>query len=493
MSEPSIDKNPDSSLGGAEEQPNSSLGGAVQQIAGWITSRRWFASMGADDIDVEIYDSVTIDDGPPSFRIAIASIDLRGVGRRTYHLPLLIDENGARDAVDESRHLVTLARLMVEGTSLPGERGTFHFSAPGLDPSAEPPGGASSRMIGAEQSNSSIVLDDNVILKIFRRVEPGPNPDLELARALTGAGFEHIPAQLGEITYEGEQDSFDLALAQRYISDASDGWTVAVGQIAELYDEAHEADAAEDIAFLTDERSSTLLENLGRLGDVTAGMHVTLSREELEPDLAPEPLTSADLHELGARIEATLNRLRDRGFAEIEGLDDHIHERIDALDGLTHIGLKTRVHGDYHLGQALLARGEWMILDFEGEPLKPFAERRAKHSPIRDVAGMLRSFNYAATAALFERAEADSEEWKHLQTWADAWEAAARERFLTAYLTRAHEGRFLPRDRETFAVILDGFELDKALYEIEYELSHRPQWLRIPLRGVAQIIERSRR
>jgi maltose alpha-D-glucosyltransferase/alpha-amylase len=106
---------------------------------------------------------------------------------------------------------------------------------------------------------------------------------------------------------------------------------------------------------------------------------------------------------------------------------------------------------------------------------------------------MLRSMNYAATAALFERAEPDSEEWKHLQPWADAWEAAARERFLTAYLTRAHEGRFLPRERDTFAILLDAFELDKALYEIEYELSHRPQWLRIPLRGVAQIIERSRR
>ncbi|MFN2594419.1 MAG: hypothetical protein ABR579_05975 [Actinomycetota bacterium] len=466
-----------------------------QAIANWITSRRWFAALGADHVDVTILDSVTIDDGPPLFQIALAAVDLGAAGRRIYHLPLLIDENGARDAVDESAHLTVLARQMVEGTSSRGLHGTFHFSAPGLDPSADPPGTSSSRMIGAEQSNSSIVLDENVILKIFRRIEPGPNPDLELARALTGAGFDHVPAQLGEITYESDDDteSFDLAMAQRYVADARDGWTVAVGQIAELYDEAHEADAAEDVAFLTEERSASLLDSIARLGDVTAELHVTLSREELEPALAPEPLTETDLSQLGARIQDTLERLRDSGFAEITGLEQHIQERVDALEGLMETGLKARVHGDYHLGQALLSRGEWMLLDFEGEPLKSFEERRAKHSPIRDVAGMLRSLNYAATAALFERAEPDSEEWKQLQTWADAWEVAARERFLTAYLSRAHEGRYLPNERETFAVLLDAFELDKALYEIEYELSHRPQWLRIPLRGVAQIIERSRR
>ncbi|MDQ3878580.1 MAG: hypothetical protein M3290_09575 [Actinomycetota bacterium] len=464
-------------------------------ITSWITDRRWFASVGGSDFAVEILDSVTVAEGPPELRISIASIDFHESGRRIYHLPLLVEDGTARDAVDESRHLTALARLMVEGASIKGRHGTFHFSAPGLDPSADPPGTTSSRMMGAEQSNSSLVLDENVILKIFRRVEPGPNPDLELARALTGAGFDHIPAQLGEITYEGDDDhgSYDLALAQRFVADAEDGWTVAVRQVIAVYDETHEADVAEDVAFLTEERAAALLENIGRLGDVTAGLHVALSREELEPDLAPEPLTDVDLTHLADRIAATLDRLSAAGFAEIEGLDAHIQERVDAMKNLTEIGLKTRIHGDYHLGQALLARGEWMIVDFEGEPLKPFGERRAKHSPIRDVAGMLRSLNYAATAGLFERAEPDSEEWKHLQTWADAWEGAARDRFLTSYLTRAHEGRFLPRERETFAVLLDAFELDKALYEVEYELNHRPQWLRIPLRGVAQIIERSRR
>jgi maltose alpha-D-glucosyltransferase/alpha-amylase len=131
-----------------------------------------------------------------------------------------------------------------------------------------------------------------------------------------------------------------------------------------------------------------------------------------------------------------------------------------------------------------------MILDVEGEPMRSLEERRTKQSPLRDVAGMLRSFSYAATAALFEGGEPDSEEWKRLQPWADSWEALARERFLSSYLRKSHEGKFLAAERETLGVLLDFFEIDKALYELDYELAHRPEWVRIPTTGIARVLER---
>jgi len=136
-----------------------------------------------------------------------------------------------------------------------------------------------------------------------------------------------------------------------------------------------------------------------------------------------------------------------------------------------------------------VARG-WLILDFEGEPARSLEERRAKHSPLKDAAGMVRSFAYAATAALYERTSPGESEWNRLEPWARAWEEAARERFLSAYLRTSHEGEFLPSDRGAVSALLDFFEIDKALYEIGYELSHRPEWVHVPLHGISRALER---
>jgi maltose alpha-D-glucosyltransferase/alpha-amylase len=135
---------------------------------------------------------------------------------------------------------------------------------------------------------------------------------------------------------------------------------------------------------------------------------------------------------------------------------------------------------------------DWVLLDFEGEPARALEERRAKQSPLKDVAGMVRSFSYAATSALFERAQPDSDEWQGLEPWADAWEQLARERFIAAYISKSHEGRFLPADRDDIFAMLDFFEIDKALYELAYERSNRPDWVRIPLRGIARVIAREK-
>lgn len=453
-----------------------------------LPNQRWFGHKDNALAGIDLVDEVVLADGPPALVIAIIAVNFEG-DIVYYQLPLLVEEDGnARDATDDPARLAVFGELMARGDSVKGNSGIFHFGGPGLDPMAEPPGHAGVRVVGAEQSNTSIVFDESVILKIFRRVSVGVNPDLELNRLLTSEGFDHVPAQVGEMTYEGPLDgdeiAMDLGIAQQFLSDGADAWEDIVGRLRTFYDEADAADAPEDQRFLTEERAGDLLEQIGELGDVIASMHVTLSRDEIELDLAPAPMGTDDLSELRARIEAALATT-----SRIADLEDPIRARLAALETIEDAGSKIRVHGDLHLGQVMTTPRGWMVLDLEGEPLRSLEERRAKQSPLKDVAGMLRSFNYAAVAALFDRCEPESEEWKRLEPWASCWENLARERFLNGYLTRAHEGRFLPADRDALGALLSAFEIEKAIYELAYEESHRPGWVRIPEHGIRRALE----
>ena len=460
----------------------------------WLPQQRWFGHKMQEPQGVDLLDVVVLDDGPPALAFVLVSVRFAGSDPAMYHLPVLLDEDGTpRDAAEDPARLGLLFELMAHGHTIKGDSGAIEFGGPGLDPMAPVP--ASVRPLGAEQSNTSIVFDDSTIVKLFRRVEPGPNPDLELSRLLTNEGFENVPPQVGELAYrgelEGEEVSIDLGIAQRFVRDATDGWDWALERVGALFDEVDEADVAEDHAFLVEERAAASLDAIEELGEATGALHVALSREESDPDLAAEPVDELDLRAWAEGAQAYLRRLA-ADVPEIEAMTPAIVAQIDKIEGLAAAGSKTRVHGDYHLGQVI--RGlKWMILDFEGEPMRSIEERRTKQSPLKDVAGMLRSFSYAATAALFDRAEPDSGEWKRLQPWADTWEALARDRFLASYLRKSHEGRFLAQERESLALLLDFFEIDKALYELEYELRHRPEWVRIPAAGIARVIERGER
>jgi trehalose synthase-fused probable maltokinase len=463
------------------------------QLAPLFVDRRWFGAKERTLTGVEIWDEATIDEGPPALVVALASVEFADDTSDCYHVLLLVDEErDCRDAFDDLERLRVLGRLMSQGETVKGSYGVFHFGGPGLDPRS-PPGTHSVRALGLEQSNSSLVLDESVILKLFRRVEPGPNPELELTRLLTNEGFENIPAHVGEILYEGEvagrDVEFDLGVAQQLI-DGREGWTEMLEALGGLYAGAEDSD---DVVRATDERASKSLDDLARLGDVTASLHVVLAREELEPDVVSEPVGRDDLQRWAKRIRSSLQKLIDRGLEQLRPFESAVSGRVEQLEALEHPGRKTRTHGDYHLGQVMLTSRGWMILDLEGEPARTLEERRAKQSPLRDVAGMLRSFSYAATAALFESATPDSERWRKLEPWAAAWERSARQRFLSSYLATSHEGQFLPADRDAMGTMLDAFEIEKALYELAYESSHRPDWLRIPLRGIAQVCKQGPR
>ena len=458
-----------------------------------LPEQRWFGQKGRPISSVDLVDQGRLDEGEEPLILALVTVRFEDGGEAMYHLPVVVGDDGlARDAIGEVDRLRIIGELLAHGQPVKGENGVFHFSGPGLDPSA-PLGSSSIWAMDAEQSNTSVVFDEAVILKFFRKVEPGPNPDLEITRLLTNEGFKHIPTQVGEIFYESddEEDSFsiDLGIAQHFIKGAREGWTFVLEELPRLYDEIHSEDAAEDLSVLTEERTIDLLTAIEQLGEVTAELHVTLAKDGSEPDIQPEPIETSDLEEWAEDGHKTLEALAVE-VPEIGAMKGAIAERVDAVRRFTPDGLKLRTHGDYHLGQVLRRPRRWYILDFEGEPARPLEERRKKKSPLRDVAGMLRSFSYATYASLFARSEPDGDEWNRLEPWALTWEALARDRFLSAYLSRSHEGRFLPADRDELIALLDFFELEKALYEIGYERGHRPEWTRIPLKGITQVLAR---
>lgn len=465
----------------------------LERIAAELPERRWFGDKTRTIESVRVLDQATLDEGSEDLVVALVETRFEDGGSSIYHLPLLVAADGTwRDATADPDRLRIFGELMAHPHPIKGEKGTFHFSGPGLDPSS-PPGGSSVRVMSAEQSNTSVVLDDDVILKFFRKVEPGQNPDLEITRLLTNEGFPHIPSQVGEVFYGSRTDSgelsIDLSIAQRFVSGATEGWTYALEQLDQLYEEVHEADAPEDRAVLIQERCHESLDAMEQLGEVTAALHVLLARTDLDLELIPEPVEEPDLKEW---VNSTIERLRTvaERSGEVAAIADDVEERVERLLTVESSGSKTRIHGDYHLGQVLLAARRWMILDFEGEPARSLEERRMKHSPVKDVAGMLRSFSYAAYASLYARSEPGADEWEQLEPWAIAWEILARDRFLAAYLSRSHEGEFLPQDRDEIAALLDYFEIDKALYELAYEMGHRPDWVRIPLKGIANVLGR---
>jgi maltokinase len=467
----------------------------LDQIRDRLPEQRWFGGKGRELVSTGMVDAGIIEDGPPALVMAIVRVGYADGGEDLYHLPLLVEEDGSsRDAFDEPGRLRVIGELMAHGSSIKGDEGVFQFGGPSLDPT-HPPGKDGVRVMGVEQSNTSLVLDERVIVKTFRKVAVGSNPDLELTRLLSTEGFMSVPAHMGDVTYEGhgedgEEIQIDLGVAQQFIGGATEGWAHALQRLGELYDAIDEADANEDIPFLIEERAGDLLSDAEELGETTAELHVILAREQLDPELAPEAIDISDLVAWAASAKASLNALLVRELEDLGPLADGIESRLERVADISEPGLKTRVHGDYHLGQVIRSTRGWLLLDFEGEPARSLEERRAKQSPVKDVAGMLRSFSYAASASLFERAAGDEEAMRRLQPWALGWEELSRAKFLHGYLTRSHEGNFLPSDRDDLLALLDFFEIDKALYELGYELSHRPDWVNIPLRGIRQVLER---
>jgi trehalose synthase-fused probable maltokinase len=317
--------------------------------------------------------------------------------------------------------------------------------------------------MGAEQSNTSVVFGDALALKLYRRVEAGINPELELTRFLTEREFESIPALAGWFGYTGRLMEATLGVLQEFLPSGRDGWELALDELG------------------TDPEG--FLDRVHSLAVVTGEMHSVLGSDASDPAFAPEEPSSESLGLLTATIDEEIERIflelpDEESVEPIAGRGEEVREQLRMLTHVGTSGKVIRTHGDYHLGQTLLTGRGWIVLDFEGEPARTLPERRRKRFPLRDVAGMMRSFAYVASASEILRGVVPPEDW----------EARARETFLDGYVESV-DASLMPAGRQGIEQLLSVFELEKAVYELRYELNNRPDWVRIPVAGILRLLE----
>jgi maltokinase len=424
-----------------------------QTLIDGIVQQRWYGGKSRDVSHAQVVDSVLLRAADPQFLLALAELRYDTGAHDIYQL-LLPEE----ETFGHARELVSAMR---SGLTLQGSEGIVEFRpVPGFAGLGRELNDA--RDVGAEQSNSSVVFDDELILKAFRRLEPGINPELEMLRFLTARGFENVARLAGWYEYAGELLDATLGVVQDYVPGALDGFVLTLD---ELGSPAHVA-------------------RLRELGRVIGRMHSVLASDANDPAFAPEEPSEESLSLLTATIDEEIERAflelpDDPAVAEIEGRGEEVRDRLRMLSHVGARGKLIRHHGDLHLGQTLLAPdGTWIVLDFEGEPARPLLERRRKRSPLRDVAGMLRSLAYAASTSELQRGVPAPE----------GWEDDAREAFLSGY-KEAVDPVLMPPSEGALRTLLSIFELEKAVYELRYELNNRPDWVRIPVAGIRRLLE----
>jgi maltose alpha-D-glucosyltransferase/alpha-amylase len=439
-------------------------------------------------------------------------------------------EDGSRAAASEpgpARHHMQPRESPEAGDEEQGS--IIHARASSAFPQGRAPEALPSRVGSAEQSNTSIIYGDQLILKLFRRLQPGENPDVEIGRFLTEvAHFPHIPPFLGEIamTRPGWTKS-TLAMLQGLVKNDGDGWEWFLERLGRFYSSVAGLDAPAPLTapgfFVEFEPAPTLMEQAGELleaaallGRRTAGMHIALATPTKDPAFTAEPFTAEDLAREADRIAGEVSSALEVLKQKITALDDEacedagkllaqrreLLERARSIAKLSAAGMRIRIHGDYHLGQTLRVatsgaigsggQGDFVLLDFEGEPARPLADRRQKQSPLKDVAGMIRSFSYAASSALERHIGANAEPADRagsggLAVWARCWYAAASAAFLRDYREAMAAGPAILPPGPECQPLFSAYVLEKALYELVYELNNRPAWVRIPLAGILNL------
>ncbi len=525
----------------------------MQLLPQYLQARRWFRSKARHIKTVQIVDTIPIHRGACAAYILLVNVDYTEGDAEVYVLPLtFVTGDRAEQLLQYLAHTV-LARLRVEDADIEGVlydpiveqdfctilldaiKTRRRIRAPNGEITASPtrilstilnmtdaePG---ANPIKAEQSNSSVIYGDRLILKIFRKLESGINPDLEIGRFLTEHGFPHTPPVAGMIEYQRKgAEPATLAILQGFVTNEGDAWKYTLDVSSHYFERVltEYADveippivistrslldmSEQDTPPLAHETIGAYLEAARLLGQRTAEMHLILASDTRNPNFSPEPFTSLyqrsmyqSMRSLSTRVLQVLRKElpdlpeRTRATAQkvIDSESDILHQFGTLLD---HKMLVTRIrcHGDYHLGQVLYTGKDFAIIDFEGEPARPLSERRIKRSPIRDVAGMLRSFHYASFAALLQQASGVSlraEDSAILKPWASYWYFYTSAVFLRAYRGQAGNASFIPQSRDEFEILLNAFLLDKAMYELGYELNNRPDWVHIPLQSILQLL-----
>jgi maltose alpha-D-glucosyltransferase/alpha-amylase len=517
----------------------------------YIQGRRWFGGKARSIHSVEVDEVIPIPQEDPQAVLALIRVEYTEGESETYLLPLryipaeqcanLWDSPAAiaririkqKDAEHEGllidatwdrefqqTLLVGLGRnRRVNGPqgdlvmqSLKAFRRRLQAEGPQLEPA----------LMRGEQSNTSVLFGDQFLLKLYRRVEVGVNPDLEIGRFLSHKQFPHTAPLAGAIEYQRDNgETLTFGILQQFVQNEGDAWQYTLDELSRYCEEALTQPHAigtssiphkpllslvsEDLPAEAHERIGPYLEEARLLGLRTAELHAALaSAEQEDPEFVPEPFT--DFYRRGlyqsmlgtANLTLPLLRTQAKGLSDpvrllakqVLDVESQLRKRLLAIRDHKLKGSRIRCHGDYHLGQVLYTGKDFIIIDFEGEPARPLNVRKLKDSPLRDVAGMLRSFHYAAQASSAGLvAGVRPEDAALLAPWSRFWQTWVSVSFLKAYLSVQEIAMILPPSMEDIQLLLDGYILQKALYELGYELNNRPDWIQIPLEGILQIAE----
>src|SRR5262245_32435292 len=420
------------------------------------------------------------------------------------------DKGVLYDAIWDPEFREKIFRLMASGAILKGRGGQLVGLGSNLlaqEPNDKVP---PSQVLKAEQSNSSMLFDNRFFLKLYRKLEDGMNPDVEITRFLTEqTDFPNVPAFVGAFEYRrAKAEPTVVCLLQRAIANEGNVWTLTVDALGRYYERVLErkADFQSETApaggLLEELVGGVYPEKVKLLGQRTGELHLALASRSDNPVFAPEPFNAMAQRSVYQSMRTSLRRaftslekklsdvpakFRNEAREVLAAEKEILAREKRLLDRRTNAA-KIRIHGDYHLGQLVYTGKDFVILDFEGEPARPLSDRKMKRSALRDVAGMMRSFQYAAYAALWQQA-LRKEDVPFLERWADLWYRQTSSMFLQSYLKTTIGAVFIPKNSDDFQVMLEAYLLDKAVYEIGYELNNRPSWVLIPIRGIKHILQ----
>jgi maltose alpha-D-glucosyltransferase/alpha-amylase len=488
----------------------------------FLISRRWYADKDVALRSTTIAAGFRLGGPQPTYFIGLIDTETeRGTSR--YVLPLTVEwkridqctrppaniiaavRRGARegtlfDAAAEKDFIVLMLDRLRQGAEINAGNKTLAFRPTNAFREMSPVAVEAVRPVNREQSNTTVIVDAAFVLKLYRRIKPGVHPEVEVGRFLTDvAGYAHTPALMGSVEVADEGGTAALAVVHRYVENQGDAWSVTNGYLDRYIDDqrvvAPEVSAA-------DSELTVYQHRMRIIGRRTAELHQALACSQDDPDFVPEPITADDLTAWTERavssarsVFRTLARRRNEMTEANRALTDALladPERVIAtIEGLLPRDLdamKIRHHGDFHLGQLLVAKDDVSIIDFEGEPRRSVDERRRKAPADRDVAGLIRSIDYSTTAALDRIGQVPPEEMARLAPALATWRDVSTATFLAAYRDQIGDSPLLPSDPAHADRLLRFFLMEKALYEIEYELANRPAWLHVPLAGALRIL-----
>jgi len=491
-------------------------------LPAFLPNQRWFSGKDASVATARIVDVVALD--RPDVVAYLALVD----APQRYFVPLVIDHEGddertaalVRATLARTRRgpqsgylydafaidafvLALLDDVRVGRTVASLRGGTFVARPTAAFVETERVERPRVRRMEVEQSNTSVVVDERIVVKGYRRVHAGPQPELEIARFLDAVGYGNTPPLYGSVEYrDARGESSAVAIVQQYVESQGDGWAVTTAYLERFFDRQRETMGPQ--APPTPENYHAIfVQRAHRLGVRTAEVHRAFATSIGDPAFEPEPATQSDFDAWSAQARASTDRAletlalqHERVPAELRGFAMELLERRSEIDDrltLPPLGdatiMKTRYHGDYHLGQVLVLADDFMIVDFEGEPGRPLEERRRKSSPLRDVAGMLRSIDYAAVTGMRGATTDRAEDTTTLEPLADDWERRTVDAFLAGYRETIVGSPAYPADAALATQLLELFVLEKAFYEMSYELANRPAWVRIPLEGIRNLLD----